>query len=197
MIEFNEERHEYKHEGRVVPGVTSVLADIGLANYDYVDAETMEAAAKFGKAVHRVTELHDHNDLILKGLDPILKKYLNQWKKFLKDSGAKIIEIERRVFCKVYFYCGTLDRVIEIDGKYYVLDIKTGCKMKSHALQNAAYKYAYFNESINGEISRRLGKTTYTLYLKEDSYKLEPHKDKNDINFFLSALQIYNFKRRK
>jgi len=125
-------------------------------------------------------------------LNPKLKPCLNQWKKFKKDFKVTIIEVERRVFCKKYFYCGTLDRILvmkAISNEEVLLDLKTGCKMKSHAIQNAAYKKAKEEEG------RKLGKTTYTLYLSDDNYKLVPHSNKNDINTFLSALTIYNFKR--
>jgi hypothetical protein len=191
MIKFNEERHEYSKNGIIVPGVTSVLDDIGLYNYDFVDKETMDLAKQFGKAVHKTTELSDLHKLH-HALDTNLKPCLNQWERFKKDFKVTIIEVERRVFSKRYFYCGTLDRILVmkvLSDEEVLLDIKTGCKMKSHAIQNSAYKKAIEEEG------RKLGKTTYTLYLSDDNYKLEPHSNKNDINTFLSALAIYNFKR--
>ena len=61
VLTFDEASHTYRIDGQVVPGVTSVLKP--LTDYSMVPPADLQAAADFGKAVHRACELDDLMDL--------------------------------------------------------------------------------------------------------------------------------------
>ena len=63
------------------------------------------------------------------------------WLRFLDDHGLTVIHNEATVVNDTLKVAGTLDRVVEWDGRRVVLDIKTGSKVDktSYAVQLARY----------------------------------------------------------
>jgi len=80
MLTFDEPSHVYRWRGEVVPSVTQILSP--LVNYAMVPPEALERARLLGQAVHRMTELHDLDDLDEDSLTPEMLPYLAGWKKF-------------------------------------------------------------------------------------------------------------------
>jgi hypothetical protein len=59
MIEFNEEKHEYKLDGKVIPSVTQLLSKHGLtADYSMVPESILSAKAERGTLIHK--EIQDY-----------------------------------------------------------------------------------------------------------------------------------------
>ena len=59
MIEFNEERHEYKLDGKIIPSVTQLLKKHGLvADYSMVPEAILSAKAERGTLIHK--EIQDY-----------------------------------------------------------------------------------------------------------------------------------------
>jgi hypothetical protein len=59
MIEFNEERHEYKLDGKIIPSVTQLLSKHGLtADYSMVPESILSAKAERGTLIHK--EIQDY-----------------------------------------------------------------------------------------------------------------------------------------
>lgn len=189
---FDETTHTYRYDGKLVPGVTSVLEGVGLSDFSMVPPDILAQAKEFGNEVHRITEKLDRNEDIPTGISEASGLYLCHYIKFLNDFEVEIVEIERRVFCEKYLYAGTLDRIAvlkKLSDQPVLFDIKTGQKSISHQVQTAAYEYAY-------KTDKRQKMDRYTLYLSEDGYKLsEAHTSRKDFDVFLSALSVYNFKR--
>lgn len=182
-LSFNEEKHEYYYKGKKVPGVTGTINKAGLSDYSMVDPVILEKSIEYGNAVHTLTELHDQDNLSIDSVDPLLLPCLDQYMKFLNDYKVEIIEIEKIIFDPILFYAGKLDRVARIMGRLAIYDVKTGAKMKSHQIQTSAYKEAYIKD-------KRVACDRYTLYLKEDSYKLRINANRNDFQVFKAALVI-------
>lgn len=196
MITFNAEKHEYRLDGQPIPSVTRTLKEAGVAEFNCPNADVLDRALKFGRAVHLTCELFDRNDLNEEILDSNLKGYLDAWRKFLKDTDFKIEAIEERVVSKRLWYAGTLDRRGILNGKRAVIDIKTGVDFgPATALQLAAYQNAW-NE---GKPIKEKIKTREVVQLKADgTYALAPDKffAKSDFSVFLSALTIRNWRKR-
>ena len=107
-----------------------------------------DEAGRKGSNVHHLTELYDQGEevSILNGIAGIYSQ--EEWKMFeryvdfrARYPQVKILEIEQNYIGKNLDYAGTIDRVIEIDGKTGILDIKTSNAIHdSHWLQQRAYK---------------------------------------------------------
>ena len=183
MLTLDKETHIYKDEsGKIYPSVTEIIGSAGLKpSYDsgttyYVD---------LGEAVHKLLELYDKDDL--GEFVPAYQPYLDAWIKFRKD------------------YQG-LDETI--------LDIKTGQKYKWHPIQTAGYQILYeysrpkgnhielslASDSFCGTIDRAYSSTgkikkRMVVYISKDGYKIEPHKDQNDVYIFKAALSLFLWKK--
>jgi len=191
---FDEANHIYKLSGNVIPGVTQIISESGFVDLSFVNEEYLAWKGDLGKKVHKATELYDQDDLNIETLNPTLKSYLDGWIKFENDYGFNVYNIELEMYHPLYKFAGRLDRigVIAQDKKYdYVLvDIKSGVKMKHHAIQLAGYELLYnYGKPRFEQIKRRL-----CVYLNPDGYRVEEYKNVNDANVFLAALTMHNFK---
>lgn len=187
MLTFDETKHQYTENGLIIPSVTQIIEAAGLSDLTWIPKEVLEEKSDLGKKVHKTTELYDLGILDLDSLHETLRGYLDSWIKFRKDYGFEPEEIEKQCFHPLYKFAGRVDRV----GKRILVDIKSGTKQKSHAIQTMGYKILFDCERAKSESI----KERYAVYLKEDGYEVEPHKNQNDLNVFLAALTIYNFKK--
>lgn len=77
-------------------------------------------------------------------------------------NKVKFISAERKLYSKTHWIAGTVDAIVEIDGKRYVMDIKTysGIYDRTPFLQMAGYALMLeeLGEKIDGTIIVRLGK---------------------------------------
>jgi hypothetical protein len=189
-IEFNEERHEYRVNGLIVPSVTQALSAVGLPDLSRVPADLLEWKAELGKAVHKATELDDLGTLDEDNLDPVIVPYLEAYRKFKRESGFAPMLIEEQVYHPVYGYAGTYDRIGPM-GKYdlVLIDFKSGLiDPKCVGPQTASYKECKSNLKIEARYALKLNKDT--------SYKLIPLTNKMDFQIFLNALNIWKWRNQ-
>lgn len=141
-----------------------------------------------GTAVHLVCQLHDEGDLDESTIDPQILGYYEAYKDFLGDYGYHSKPIIETPIGNG-FYAGTPDRIIT-ERPRAVWDIKTGVHMPWHALQGAAY--------VN-MMEDPFSYSRYGLYLTDEgkySIKEFPKSEYvSDLNVFLSALNIYKWRR--
>lgn len=186
---FDETSHTYEKAGKRLPSVTQLLAP--LVDYSMVPRETLERAQKLGQAVHRMTELHDNDDLDEEDLSDELRPYLGGWKKFRLEAAFEPTTIEHRMSHPVFGYAGTSDRTGVVKGRLAVIDIKKMFTLGPHiGPQLAAYEKLHQSEGL--QIVDR-----YALGLRPDgTYRLQPYTDPTDWQCFLSHLTIQNWKAR-
>lgn len=184
-LEFNEELHEYRVDGVVVPSVTTIIAAAGLQpDMSWIDPFYLER----GTAVHKATELVDLGTLDWDTIDGNVAPYLASYQKFCDDMGTdyEVLDVEMRAYNPHYRYAGTIDRVARFRGQVAVVDLKCGAKLACHALQLSAYR------ELVPEASLRLG-----LHLKGDgSYRIETYSDPNDWPTFAAAASLYHWRAR-
>lgn len=123
-------------------GFNQWLKDLG-QNADAV----LERAGAFGSKIHQATEaLND--GLEIKWADDKGNAYytVEEWKTLLKYAefwrlvSPKLVANEKSLCSPELGYGGTLDRVVDIGGEYWLIDIKTSNYLhKSHELQLSAY----------------------------------------------------------
>lgn len=91
-------------------------------------------AANLGTSIHAFTEYADEGSLLPTGLDGRIRASVEAYRQKMTEHNVKVIATERFV-ANVEIHCaGTFDRIVMIDGQYYIADIKTG---------NEAFKYAH------------------------------------------------------
>jgi len=160
----------YLVDGVPTPSVTEILEAVGITSSRYYKP----GAAERGTAVHRMLEEYDVLGIPGEGL------YFEAYCSFLARAEPKIIAIERFVFVEDPRYGGTLDRVMEIDGQTYVVDIKTGWPASWHEIQLAAYARAY------GAVDR-----IAALYIKDGIPKFREYDLTKGLARWAEALEKY------
>lgn len=184
VLTFDEERHEYRFGGIVVPGVTQILRP--LTSFDGIPRHVLEAKADLGRRVHLACQLDDEDDLDEASVEEDVAPYLEAWRSFLRDTGAEVVENERQVYEPTFRYAGTLDNVLRLNGALWLVDKKT-CFSLPLAVgpQTAAYLRAL----------GRHGMRRAALRLREDgTYRFNPLTGSDDWPAFLSCLTLLRFK---
>jgi len=192
MLTFDAVEHRYAWNGAPVPNVTRAL-DL-LTDYSKIPAEVLELARQKGVAVHRMVELHAKNDLDEARLPAWMQPVIVQWKKFVFETGFKVLESERRVYHKRYRYAGTLDLFGTIHTGTAFVDVKRSFLAgRVIGMQIAAYEDAYYSEEgITRGKARR-----FALRLTEHSpYRVEEYDSKDDLYDYLTCLGFYRLKEK-
>lgn len=201
-----------KGEWRNCYGVTSVLGIIGnpggLINWAVglaVDAMKRGMSPEEAKKAH--TKVRDKAGVHGTDVHALVERYVNSaikgqaglamdvippeivpFVEWCRSKGVKFLESEKSVYSKVHFYAGITDMLVEIEGKKYIADLKTGnsCQSKnwfqlggySVALEEMGYP------KVDGYILFHLPKTG-KLTVKMN-YNVEKMKE-----VFLSALSVF------
>ena len=194
-IEFRAGPHTYHLAGRQIPHVTGVLE--ALERFLGVDPAVLEWAAERGRHVHAACHYLDEGDLHEDSLDSEIRPYVDAYRQFLRDVRPRWTAIEQRVYCPVYQYAGTLDRVgtLMLPGAegMAVVDLKTVSSLSPvTGLQLAAYDHAYRYTD-----RRRKPLARYALQLRPDrTYKLKRYDELTDLAVFISQLTVTGWARR-
>jgi hypothetical protein len=189
-LEFEPEAHVYKVDGRVLPSVTGIISS--LQDFRYVAPDVLHAAAEFGTAVHKLCELHDQDNLDMRSVSPALLPYLDAWKRFLSETGAVVLEVEKQYHHKMMGYAGTLDRVLLIKKKKVVTDIKSVSRLSpAVGVQLAAY------QNLLSANSAYVCNDRAAVQLRDDgTYRYQPYTDPTDWPVFVSLLTLHTWKKK-
>lgn len=158
-IDFLDNRFYFDEDGTAVPSVTTLLEAYpkGAAFYEWLkkngeDSDTIrDEAGRKGSVVHGLTESYDNGlEVSLMNEDGYIEYKMIEWAMFeryvdfRKRFPLEIINTELSLVSKALGFAGTLDRLIKMNGKLVLLDIKTsGSIWPSYWLQLAAYKQLF------------------------------------------------------
>lgn len=179
---YDDESHTYTVDSRPVPSVTEILKAEGFIDVSHYQ----EYGRNRGKLAHLAIHLYDTGELDEESLDPVLGPYLEAWKLFRADTDMKIIESETPIVDPLKRYAGTPDKVVLLDGKQTIIDMKTGTVSPWTRLQLCAYC------EVKG-IYRRVA-----VQLNEDgTYKIFAYSDRQDFAIWNATLAVYWWKRNE
>lgn len=161
-IEFTDNRFYITEDGHYVPSVTTILEcypkdahffqwlkDVG----DKAD-HIRDEAGKRGSVVHNLTERYDAGEEVtflsangfpeFKMLEwAMFERYVD----FTNSHNPEILIMEKHYASSTLGFAGTLDRVIRLNGKNILMDIKTSNNLhNSYWLQLAAYRELFDHE---------------------------------------------------
>jgi hypothetical protein len=184
--------HRYFAGDRELRGVTSVLDDGGITDFDKPWFD--DFAKERGGAVAAMIALDVENDLDEGSLDPALIPYLGAWRLYLAESGAVVEHCEKVVGDAALGYAGTLDSIVRLPQhgpqRRLLIDVKLGL-YPSVGPQTAAYARAAVALYPNAVFFDRAA-----LVLEKDgTYKLEPLKDRTDESTFFAALRVATWRQ--
>jgi len=181
--EYNDELHEYKISGRIIPSVTTVLTAAGLYDDRFFTQESRDR----GTYIHKAGLFYLQDDLDYDNVVPEYKGYIDALIKFMSESDCKphLDRCEVPLFSELF--CGTPDMPCLLHGVESLIDWKSGLESCVTGVQLASY------EQLLGYSVKRFG-----LYLKPTGkYKLIPYTDRNDIKIFNAALSLYHWRASK
>ncbi len=135
-IVFEPKSHVYYYDGKPLPSVTTILKAEGFIDTSFYDDYSRER----GSLVHLATQLYDTEVLDEESIDPVIVPYLDAWKKFRKETGFIIEQIETPVFNPAYGYAGTPDRIGQFPGTVTL----TRCALELH--NDGKYKLITFTD---------------------------------------------------
>lgn len=146
----------YQLGEKFIPSVTTILEAYpkGPQYYEWLkkmgeDSDSIrDEAGRRGSVVHDLTERYERGEEVslfndIGGIDYKLSEWamFERFVEFTKRFEYKIAYSEQNFISEELGYAGTIDRVIEMDGKLILVDIKTSNAIyPSYWLQLAAYK---------------------------------------------------------
>ncbi len=192
-LNFDPATHTYTVGGRVVPSVTRILRP--LTDFSHVPPDVLARAAAFGTAVHRMIYLEQGGDLDEEALDPILRPWLDAWRKWRTETKLRVIERERPVYHPLMQYAGTMDLLCVLDRTLVVVDLKTGIQSPAAGPQTWAYREALAEE--RGVVPVIIKRAVLRIPMQPGTQLPAPPtlewqtNDSLDGNLFRSCYQIY------
>lgn len=164
--------------------------------WDEAELIKQEAGSK-GSRVHKAIEVLSlggevkHNDSFTDGDGDYRELSVEEYeavisfKQWVDEVKPKFIKSEQVVFNDEYNYAGTLDAIIELEGKTYILDYKTSANIYlSHEVQISSYLHSN-GMKADGIAILQVGYKRN----KNKKYKFTELKDKFDL--FLSAYSFW------
>ena len=126
MLEFIEEGHKYLLDGVELPSVTQICKPITVDVAENAKPWLRDAAARRGSAIHEICadiDMGEEPDFPYK-----YAGYVCAYLDFKRDYGLSTTwkAIELPVASAMLGVAGTIDRIVVIDGKFTLIDIKTG-----------------------------------------------------------------------
>lgn len=196
QVKFNAAQHSYSLDGKPIPGVTSVLKDVGITpDFGMVDPDVLARAAALGRACDSMIEMDVLGILDVTSLDEELKGYYDAWKDFLACSGFVPTSVQELVYSPRFGYAGQLDMTGLCSSDDWLIDTKRVATVPFSArFQTVAYSQAWCEAHPGRKPPKR-----FALQLKKEGRKrwsLIPYTDDaGDLRVFASALTVYNAKR--
>ena len=158
-IEFLEEQHIYIVDGIIVPCVSNILA-YKFNDYGRVSREVLQRASEKGTELHKAIEDYEQQ-----GITSELQEFKNYL--FLKKQhNFKNIENEVPVLYENggrVLFVGTLDQIIEIDGKLGINDFK---RVSAPNKLKIAYQLNFYKMAYEQTYGRKIDFLSYT-HLRE------------------------------
>lgn len=181
---FDAAAHRYYIGELEVPSVTTVLERE--QELDGIPRERLEAKREIGHRGHHAIALALHRVLDRSKLDPRLEGYVQAALRFKDETGCTVLRVEQQLYDATLRVAGTLDLLGVIDGATCIVDWKLGEVPSTAGLQTAAYDYLY-RHSYGGRPVKR-----FAVQLDEEGdFKIFPYKDVRDWNWFVSALNLW------
>lgn len=186
-LTFNDERHQYRVDGKFIWSVSHYLTPIRNQVYGGIDQAVLDKAAARGTAIHFAIELYNAYGAIEISDEyrPYLDAYIDWFNRHIPTNLCE----ERRTYHPTYWYAGTSDLICSIAGDVWLIDYKAVADLKRFlvAPQLAAYAKAWNSHGV--KIDR-----IASLHLKKDgTFSFDEYSIDDNFGVFLECLSIQNY----
>jgi hypothetical protein len=194
-LHFDPDTHTYTLDGMPLPGVTGVLADVGLIDYTGAPEEALHRGMERGSLIHAAIYADIENDLDESSVPPEYMGFLEASRAARAGLQVVPLQVEVPAYHPDMLYAGTPDLIAAatLGGRRVenvVIDWKSGKAPSWVRYQLAAYASFFPNPGSY---------TRLCVELHADAtYRIEPLKVadfRRDWNVFQAALTIYRAKR--
>ena len=189
---FDEDRHEYSVDGKIVPSVTHIIRFLACDVAAGANASMRDAAAERGSRIHEACTAYDIDGEDA-DVDGDIVGYVRAYADFLRDYSIKTWLSFEKPLCSlgVRQFAGTIDRFGMIDGKGTLVDIKTGSKlnMPMHRAQLCGYDILLSDNGFS--VDRRA-----ILHLRKDgkyTFHIVPQSDPEAMSAFIACCKIHKY----
>jgi len=181
-LEFNSEKHQYRHGGKVRVGLTSLLANYGFG----VNRFYTGAGRELGTNLHTLCQFLAEGDLDWDTVDPLNLAQLKNYERFLSDTQFKPEILEVPFYGPEIQVATKPDQVGMMAKWLSLVEIKRGVRLDYHELQTAGQKIILAENGV--KVVNRFG-----LYLGEKNYRLIRHEnDAQDAASFHVLARAYH-----
>ena len=190
---FDPIEHRYFLENRELLGLTAILKAAGFYNFEFVNDHDLEFARRRGTAVHLATAFSDRGTLNEGSIHPEIAPYLTAWRRFRGEVKTEMLHVENPIYSKRWRFACTPDRIVIVNGKLSVLEIKASEYL------SAAYQLQTQGQQIAAEdFYKEKVKSRFTVRLFDNgTYRLEEYKEAADKARFMACLTIAQFKKER
>jgi hypothetical protein len=193
-LEFIEEGHIYRLNGKILPSVTTILSAEGFNNFGGASEALLANRAEFGKMSHLYTAYRDLGILDEGSIPEAIAPILESWELFKKTFKVEILMVEKPLASGKWGFACTPDRVAWVNGKMSVVEFKTTASIAKSVKWQLAGQQLCVEEALGIEIEDRWvvdidikGTMTTECYSKNTYIK--------DRAVITSALTCYRAKR--
>lgn len=151
-IEFDEESHTYRVDGKVKRSVTTILKDAGICDYTGVD----EYYRDRGTRAHDACTLYAQGFLDWSSVASDILPFVTMFKSIVEHLGLSYVSSEEPCYDPEYDVCGKYDLIMK-DNSEVLVELKTGDFKPWAGLQLASYQRMTGCERVMG-ISLKDGK---------------------------------------
>jgi hypothetical protein len=176
------------------PRVTKILADVGLGpDLSHVPEDVLTRASERGTAVHALIEAEAYGYLDPVDITAEAAPYLDAYRKFVAESGAKHIASEFEVTHPAWRYVGHPDQLVWLAGRRVLLDYKTG------TAEGVAYQLAAYVDARNAQTPDEPVAAALPIMLRKDgTYRIgEEVVLAPALQVFQAALIVFHAKARR
>lgn len=198
QVKFDPKEHKYYDTAdREYVSVSRVIEYFGISQIDKLIAihgqEHFDKLCLFGHEVHKLTAADDRNELQNWDYDLELEPYIQGWCNFRMHQKMSFLAIEEPLISRIWGFAGTPDRIHDAGRQIDIPDLKTGTKSIAQTIQTAFYQILA-EENYGKPVRHR-----YTVHLDPKAplgYRIEHHKNSNDVNIAKAMMSVYNFKKQ-
>lgn len=189
VVEYDDAFHVYRVDGEVWPSVTQALSV--LEDFSGVNPIALQIAGDRGSRVHKLCEqiANEPNELqhyaIVAGEDEWVATRALHFSEWFRGCAPEVLATEHIVVNRALRYCGRCDLIVRLNGKVWLIDIKTGQLRKTVGPQLAGYAAGVSEWNIQKRAA---------LHLTGEVAKLVPYPGLTDMSIFVSALNVWRFK---
>lgn len=192
-ISFDEENHIYTVDGKTVPSVTEILRPLSVDTMELANPILREQAASRGSRVHEATIVYDYEGLDEEVIDNDICLYIKAYADFVRDYRIKYYVLTETPISNGE-YAGTLDRLAFIDGRFTVIDFKTGTTVdpRKEAAQLYAYARLLADNEFNGIDSYQRFNGFIVRLKKDGTYAVQERDLDVGKAFFDKCYELFN-----